>query len=404
MMNFTKKNINKIRYCVMIIILCQYIFRGIMLFFGIKNLVYISTILAFLICIFNIEYTLRKDILLFFASGIASLLYSFCILGSSGMLSSIIGFGSVYGNLLLWTILFNNFSQKEKEEACEKYKIVLIILAVITSLAGYYQFFVDTSLNGLAYNELYGNSDLMESGRFVRRATAFLGSAQNYAIFIGIGFVINYFFSYKSKVLYFIVNLVLIGGVLVSGSRSASVSVLICIFIDRVYCIYKQSNSSFRLSNLLLYSTLIISVLICGYNFLQTNTFYRLFDFSFADAAKEAYISVFSDLGFTELLFGRGFGYKSWPVMQFLGLEDYYNIYKSSYVSYESTLLFVFSQVGIVGLIFYMNLYYNSLKNSLKKDISCFVIIVCIMVNQVFTPSFTGLAMSFVLWPFILNP
>ena len=390
-------------YALLIAIFVLYVFRGATNKLRLDYVPYVFTCLVILLCFcstsFRFHYYLSYSLLI--VCGVISVFFSVAVFVPS-ITAVLIGFYALFSNLIVWVLFFNTLEKSEYEIVIDSYKKMIIVFAVLSSLLGVYQTVVDASIFGMAMNEIYGSNELMSSGVFVRRATALIGSSQNYGLFIGVGLCLALFSDFKYKFLKWFCVLCIFIGILVSGSRAASLSIflsLICYVISTLKIKYITPKQ------ILIWIVLILGLCfgaIVAVEYINTDTLMRLISFNLSSAAISAYLSSVSGITPLQLLVGRGVGFHSWPVYSLLGSSSYALIYGSEYQSIESTFLFLFTQVGLVGWCAFLIIIAKALVGSSKKGLCDFTPILLMTVNFIFTPSFTGMSMSFVLWPLII--
>lgn len=391
----------RLQYYILSIILVLYIFRDIFAKFGLENLVLIFYALFILTVIPTCRRLLfRRDIFLFIA--ICFIATAFTLVRYDMPITSLcVGLFTLVFNLIIWMIFIQNLDHKSYKIVLQKYLHLIIVLGVITSILGIYQYFGDASLWGCVSNEIYGNIELMNSGIIVRRSTAFLGSSQNYGFFLGAVFAIVINMESKIAKKICIVGILSVG-ILVSGTRSAMLGVLVALIVKIVQTI-KEGKISKRMMVLIPVSFLFTSILlIFASNRIYDTTVNRMFVFKLSETAKNAYKSGLSSFDIINILFGKGVGYKNWTVASFLGESKYSTIFKESYRSVESMLLTVYLQTGLLGLVEFFTLILKSLASALRNKSMLFAACLCMALNIIFTPSFSGLSMNFFGWSLFL--
>ncbi|MCI9624164.1 MAG: hypothetical protein HFI23_12650 [Lachnospiraceae bacterium] len=403
-----KIKINQVKYILIISILFLYVFRGAASKFRIANLSYALTALLVIICFVTISkrYRIPNAVFIYFIAGILSLITTFFSLEHYGVLAGSIGFAAANMNLILWLLFYESLETERIQIFIYQYIKVIIIFAIISAILGIYQTFIDPSLKGFATNEIYSNAELLSTGQYVRRATALFGSAQNYGVFEGIAFCML-FYTENKKTIFWFMGLAILGmGVLVSGSRSASVCVVITLFFSVIYVLKK---SKIQKRQILFLAFLLIPFSFCiikaAPHILNARTLGRLTDFSIAPAAAEAYKKAVVGSGIKEFFLGRGFGFSSWTTHQFLGERIYKAAYGTAYYSVESFFMHTLAQGGSLGMFASLFFMLSTMWIAWKSNNRCiFLVNFCLFVNQIFTPSFTGLAISFIFWPLVLYP
>lgn len=397
-----KNRINHIKEILIISILFLYVFKGFAVKLNIDKLSYVLSIFLMLISLLTIKNIKISRILMsYLLIGIISIFTTYFLTDNNSIKLAIIGFISSYFNLILWYTVFSSYNNNEKKILFNKYIKVIITFAVISSLLGVYQTLVDSTINGMAINELYSNEELLSSGKIVRRATALLGSAQNYGLFVGIGFCAVLFSEKLKANKKIILLIILLIGILASGSRSASISVLIALLIKLFYLIKNGKIKKIYILILMLSS---ISLILIGslVRAFDEATIKRLVDFDVTPALT-VYSKSINKIDFTNVILGRGLGYRDWTVNQLIGNDNYYLAFGENYTSAESVFMLIFLQSGLIRSILYIGIMlYAIIRMYLHDGKMVFSIIVCLIVNQIFTPSFSGMAMSYAFWLLII--
>jgi hypothetical protein len=257
---------------------------------------------------------------------------------------------------------------------------------------------------GLAMHDIYGSVEMMGSGRFVRRVTSLMGSPQNYSLYLAIitSLVSYSALSKRNKILVY--SILLFGG-LVSGSRAYTVFIITVVVVNFFInsTISAKSYNNMVKRSLLFASSLGIILLIFNQDF-SNATVGRMFKLISDWPALEIYKYHMSTLSIPDFLLGKGVGVNERIVVQFLG-SMYYDSVGGYVNSYESYFLSVFMQLGIIGLLMAISLYIKSMISACRNLGGLyFSILVAILINLMLTPSFNGLAMSFIIWPLILYP
>lgn len=390
----------------LIVILALYVFRDCLSVVRMENAIYGLSALAFMLCIFIPKQGKKMPlgIALYVFVGVFSLIISYCILNNHSLLVATLGFVASYANLFIWLLFFSRLKQEEKTIFFERYLNAVIILGVLTALLGIYQTFFDRSIFGLATNSLYSSEEAMSSGRYVPRATALLGSAQNYGLFVGIAFCASLFFGRKKGFLRNIGIITLMLGVIVSGSRSAS----ICLIISAgfFFC-YSLTRKRVPQGFLIAFFACAAIVLVCftlvgAPDLLDDRAAQRLFDFSMSETFK-VYREVSEGLTGFSMLLGNGLGYGSWTVAQIIGEYTYSEAFNAIYASTESYFLQTWLQMGLPGLVALALIELSALRKAYAQgNVGLLALLTCVFVNQVFTPSFASLAVSYAVWPVLL--
>lgn len=410
---------DRINYIIFVMITILYVFRGILAFYNIDKIIYIISALSLIFYIFQSiknkvfikNDIISKEVLIYFFIILLTFIFSL-IVNFGDIITTIAGFLSSYLNFFVAFFFLINIDNSKRKFIISKYLKTLIILGTISGFLGIYQTFIDPSILGFANNDIYGNPELLATGNYTIRATAMLGSAQNYGLFVGSTFALAFFTKNKTKYDYLSLIILLIG-ILVSGSRSASICVIVAILIyflikfkDQKTNIFK--NIKIRKKTLIISITGIIITLIASitiiFNFFNIKTVKRLINFDITPAL-EIYKDSLSTLEVKDFILGKGLGYRDWAVNQLIGAEHYKESFNEPYKSSESFFMLSFLQSGIIRIIAVFSLIVISIFKIFKrKEYDVLILLLCIFINQIFTPSFTGMAMSFIYYPVIVYP
>lgn len=387
--------------------LVSYIFQSVLDNFGFGTTPFFFTGLAFMASFFiRSEKTANIWLLnIFVIIGLVSILLSAFLIESYQLSVGLIAFLVVYINLVTWLLFLRKLNKSELEITLKLFTKALIVLGCLLSISGIFQTFVDRSIFGFASNDLYSDEEAMSSGNYVPRATGLMGSAQNYGFLVGVVFAISLVFPIKRTIIRIGVLIILLFGIVVSGSRSSSmcfvvaVVLLFALWVDKV----KVNRALLAIGFLLAAIVISFSCLAGGIDILNDRTFSRLSNFDMSNTFA-IYNEVLKNLTFDQVLVGNGLGSNVWTVYQFLGADSYFQVYGESYSSVESYMLSLLVQCGISAPIVFCCFYFKSLFQAIGFSRICLMFLLCLAVNIVFTPSFSGMAVSFISWPFILAP
>lgn len=395
----------KLNVIIILLINFMYVFRGISVNLRIDNGIYF---LSALMIIFNFVFLLASlknarvnCVTAFFFIGVLVFVYSILL---NPLAVSLVGYIAFFANLLFWVLFFSKYKHKDLNDFIHFYLKVNIIFATVTAIFGIYQYFIDPSLMGFAIHDIYGSPELMESGRFVRRVTGLMGSPQNYSLYLATMTCLLIYANFKKKYKYIALLIMLLGGLL-SGSRAYTAMLLLVIAIASGINVIKNSKNADVLAKrvILFISLLGILFVMLNLNF-SNRTLGRMFVFISDWPALRIYYSYLESADLSSLLLGNGLGFNERLVAQFFK-EEYYSIFGVYYSSFESYLLSLLMQTGLVGVIGFLWIYFQSLKKTLKRNfVIYYATLIGIFINISFTPSFNGLTMSFIIWPFILYP
>lgn len=387
--------------------LIAYIFQSVLDSFSLGMAPFFFTSLAFIASFFiHSEKACNIWLLnIFVAIGLISALLSVFLIESYQLSAGLIAFLAVYINLITWLLFLRKLNKSELEATLELFVQALIVLGCILSISGIFQTFVDRSIFGFASNDLYSDEEAMSSGNFVPRATGLMGSAQNYGFLVGVVFAISLVFPIKKTIIKVGVIIILLFGIAVSGSRSSSMCFVVAVTLFIVLWIGKVKVNKVLLVIVFLLTAVVISCscFIGSIDILNDRTFSRLSNFDMSNTFA-VYKEVLDSLTIEQALIGNGLGSNVWTVYQLLGADSYLQVYGESYSSVESYMLSLLVQCGISAPLIFCCFYFRSLFQAIGFSKICLMFLLCLAVNITFTPSFSGMAISFIGWPFVLVP
>lgn len=382
-------------------LLSYYVFQGFFITIGLSFLQYVLVALFIGAIIINKKKKRQiRSCTIFIVFGSLCMFLSFAIIPNNSFIVAPLGFFVTYFYFSIWCLFFKYSEIETIERTLTIFHKTIFAFAVVTALLGVYQIFFDTSIGGFVVNELYGDVDKMASGVYQSRTTGLFGSAQNYGCFMGLAFCLGIFHRPKNKLVWLSCMIIILAGVIVSNSRSASSCVIIGITLGVFF--YNKSKSR-SIWHLIPFFALLLLFIIVAAQFIfdyDLDKYSRLLQFD-NKPARDIYAETYKSTDISEYIVGHGFGYRNYTACQILGEEFYYESFGEDYESCESLFMTLWTQGGLLLLIPFLFLIAKIIRNSLK-DFS-FPIILCIVINMLFTPSITGLALSFICWPILLN-
>lgn len=373
-------------------------FRDVFIRLGVENLI---IMFSFSLLIFESLLNINKGAInkrismpfIIILMGLFQLMINFL---KEGVINSIIGFVSIFGYLMLWTLVFNKYNKLMLNGFKKSFYKWISWIGIINSILGIYQYFIDPSIMGLVTNKIYGNSDVLLDPNVTRRVVGFLGSPQNYSLFIGMALLTAQQVLVDNKIRFIILPTLIFGGLL-SGSRTFFLFIAISIIIKLMpygiqngKILKKRSIKYFVLFAFLLPLSLFYISKIQNIDY----TFLRVFDFK-SWPALNVFISRVKTIDIQTLLIGNGFTFGVYS-----GVSS--NLDFSQYESYIISILF---RVGLVQTVLIILIFLTALKKTfLQRDFITMSIVMVLIINIFLTPSFGGLQMSFFIWPIILMP
>jgi hypothetical protein len=389
--------IKKMNIVIIFIITFCYTNRALIYNTVLDNLPYVLTIIGIGL---NIAYLIiakvKRNLIIFYLFITWGLVLFFIGISRMGLIVSALGYVAFFLNLLLWVLIYNNSSDKYIEKYFNKYLYLILSFGIVNAVLGVYQYFIDPSIFGLAFHEIYGNVELFESGRIVKRATGLVGSPQNYSLLVAVTTALVLYLKFN-KNMKFLLLLIAISGGLVSGSRAYSLFVIILVLFIIVFNLLTSRKNRGKVIKIIFTSFLLfpITLLIMSANNISNETFSRLFVFFNDWPALQVYLNNLRDVSWISFLVGNGLGYNERLVATFFNIL--------TYKSFESYILSLFMQGGIISLIFFVLIYTMAIRNTVRTgEVYLFSFLFALLPNLLSTPSFNGMAMSFLIWPLII--
>lgn len=383
-----KKVIIEILYIAMMLI---YTFNDLFETIKIRDVRYI---LGFITIILGVVFLVRKNQLkqklwtfyLFFLWGIELLLLS---VFAKGVVPALMGFVSIYFNLAVWIIIAVTI--QDWTQLFIKYKKFYVYGMVVNSILAIYQYFFDASIFGLATHKLYSLESSFSNANVARRATALMGSPQNYAVAVGVALFMAYDLAKNKKCSWWNLLPIFVGGCL-SGARTYGIFVIL--FVLGIVLEYKDVIFNRKYKLIIIPSAILGVILVSKLNIFSLEVFSRMFAFS-RWAALSVYFDNFKNLTLVEWLFGRGFGLNEWGTSVGSLSFDY-----SSVESYIVALFYQGGGVLLAAFVIIIIMALSKIKVSNKRE---FCLVIAILINAMTTPAFAGFSISFLIWPIILN-
>lgn len=391
-----------------------FLFKSIFTYLNLEFLCYaligLFLFINFILFVLKLKLPQRSiPALLFISVGIQSLATSF----ASGLfLIGIIGFIGVYMHMIYWVICFSMLNGNEEGEVLFNYYIrINIIFGFITAIFAVYQFFFDPTLFNVNPHRIYSDVDSLSEamltldsyGGITRRATSFIGSPQNLGIYMGVMCGCIFMVPWAKRIAKIVLFSMFFAAGLLSGSGTFVVFLLMFFFF---YAMRIQRVNSFI--KIIIIVMILLGILAMQYIENLQNTilqsFYLMDRLKLGIDNEYNFKSFFSHEHLYHIIFGKGIGIADRLVEVVMDNKPPDNWIAGS----ESYLLKVFLELGVIGFLLFVIVYAQSMfysyKSKKKQGYILFVILAGIVSNLMLTPSFTGLTMSFILWPFILYP
>jgi hypothetical protein len=354
---------------------------------------------------------MRKSILWIVPFLIFSIISAFQVALNFSFMAGVISITGLIFYGTMWLFVLTALVGKGKESKCfEKYLTLLLWLGIINAIFAIYQYHFDASIFGLSSHSKYGNIELLSLGKITRRAGSLIGSPQNLSLLLGITsclIIVKKMKIIRKAILFLLV--IYAGIITVSAAyfaflitfllswfaytsrnkKKIGLTVLLfCISIGSIISMQKVSNLNNRLIGGLYIADMWTE------NAGRSERIYK-------------YIGFFKFDDLSTFLFGNGAGTTD-RLMEVYGEKYGINLSESFVAGGESYITKLYFEIGIIGLSLFCFPYFiailNSYSNPGRLNQFFFAFLLATFINLLFTPSFTGLTMSCIIWPFILYP
>lgn len=376
-----------------IIVMIIYLFNDLFETIGIRDIRYLFSMFALLGGGLLIAYKgkIKQKLWPFYIFIIWGVVWIIISLFSKGIVSVIMGFISVYFNLVIWVVCC--LATDNWKDFYEKYTKIYVYSMVANCCLAVYQYFVDASLFGLATHKLYGSESSYENLNIARRVTALMGSPQNFAVAAGVALLLAYDLYKRKKCSWIWAGIIFLGGCF-SGARTFGIFAIV--FVVQVLWELKDKMNIRKVYIILgAFILLAVGIAVAAYTGLfSLEVFTRVIDFS-RWAALDVYFESFKDITLPQILFGSGYGLVGWGTS--LGGFSF------DYSSVESHIVALFQQGGIVIILFFMFIFLCAMMKIQRGNRRSYFMLICIVINIFTTPAFSGLAISFLFWPMIIS-
>jgi len=288
--------------------------------------------------------------------------------------------------ILYWSIYFNKYTTYD-------FKSLIIKIVPIVYLVGFLgvlQYFFSPTLFGLIdehHSKGIEWANSMSFGEYVSffRASSILGSPQVYGLFISLFIILI-------QILKITTSFIGIAFLLFAGILSGNKSFLLIIGIYYIYSFLKN-NSLLKLKKVLLTVIFLIITIFINIDNNDIGTVNRLFNIDKIvqqeekDSRLERYINIINN---NNILIGSGFGTKT----------DRNDL---SLKVAESYIFQILSEVGVIGLIFFLLLIFFSFlqaKNQYFKDMR--ILISSIFISMIIVHAFNS-PVFYIFWGVIIS-
>lgn len=384
-----KINFRLIKYT-MIALLAFFSLRNIFSYFNLDFFIYL--LITFMILLnLNRIFLIKKVIIsknkikIFIIIMIFLVIYAFSM-AKFGISNTIYSFIPIITFLVTFAFISLSFSKIQFREIFITFIKFIIFFALVNSVLSIYQYFYDPTVFGIVTHRIYSNDILLSNLNVARRTTGLLGSPQNLSLYLGVSLflILGTFKNNISRFICFIL-------ILVAGLLTVSRTFVIFLFCFVLMVLLKTlKNMSFKkiIGISILFVIFIININSITESIGNFPDLYRLILYSNSRVLKLINDNLQNIID-NNLIFGEG----------------YYNVYQGlslDYSSTESYYVYIFVKNGLIGIISILLIHFDILKNLiLKKKITELMLFISLVVNFIFTPSFSGLSMSFIIW-FIL--
>ena len=305
--------------------------------------------------------------------------------------SPIFGFINLYFFYIFWYFIFL-FSNN-----CLKFfnTIInyLIVIGIIMAIGAYIQFFISPNIFGLIYNKIYSNN-LELSSHITKRAISFIQSPQSLGLFLAIVSILILISQNRFKYILFVF-------VMVAGLLTFS-KVFVVVLVSFIILKQLKNFSLFRLIVMFIISGMIIII----FQDYFIDKFSRILEIIYLiqNISKYDTFNIWMNFLFYpstifQILFGHGLGIMG-RASQMIG--DYSILNGST----ESFILQIYFEIGLVGLILFLLLFFLSIYNFYsikeKKIQEYYFLMISIIPCMLGTPAFYSITSGFILSFFII--
>ena len=333
----------------------------------------------------------------FFAAGLVSAMIAVAFVDWR---IAVAGFVGAYAYVAVWLLCLAR--EHDHWSAIRQYARLHMWLGAATAVIAIFQYFWSPDLLGIMPPRPHTSADLIAQG-FTKRATGLIGSPQNLGIYMAIaGVCVALAARTRTARLLLWLPMVVAGGV--SGSAAFVFATLMAL---AAYGCLVAKRSFLRAAALVLLCTIGISGVWMAQGVRGLENL-PLVGGLYMGNPLEDRLPYYTDLLVTgsprELLFGHGLGTASRVSEVLLGDEPVPDVWKPS-ESHFATIFYEMGLVGFVGFCFIaLTALWRCLSTKGTTPIATFVILVMLFSNIAIAPSFSGLTLSAVAWPFILLP
>lgn len=385
----------KINRLIVLLLAVLIVFKSILIQFKIDILVYLFSSFAILM---NANMRVLRPVIpvvlvspiIFICIGIISMSH---VMIQNHYFMGVVGFSGTYLYFIFWLFMLCFHKHYERTLLFQSYIKCLIVIGVLTSVFALYQFFVDPTLFGINPHRMYGDPEMLKTG-ITRRATSYIGSPQNLGLFMAVLFGFASLTKFKRAFTYLIQLLFVLGG-LVSGS-AAFAAYLFGFLSGYIISRFRSIISGIAFG-------LLIIMVTCSFSS-QVKIDHAVVNVFKMDIYNHIpyYIPFLSYESLQNLIFGRGLGMCD-RLIEVLTNKAPPTIWMPGVESYILKIYYEMGAIGVLGLaILYGKALLNSFRVKTKTGNLLFASLLGLSTNLLGTPSFTGLTMSFLLWPVVI--
>lgn len=304
-----------------------------------------------------------------------------------------------FAYLIIWALQLGTGAFGDDEQFLDWHVALHVFLGTITALVSIYQYGFNPDLSGILPVRPWTDAELITAG-FTKRATGLIGSPQNLGMYLGL--VLACLFLWKRQW-----GLKLAAGAVIVTAAMLSGSAAFVAFVVLFAAGYAWNGR--RVHAMALRATLLIPILV-GIVLAQRIENIENTDLSalYMGNPLEDRLPVYAELldyrnGF-EAVFGHGLGTATRVTEVLLGEGRTPREWKPS----ESYLATTAHELGLGGLSAFLLIYLVAIHKCglLARRVGSvhLGVLLGLLGNLFATPSFTGLTMAALAWPFILYP
>ena len=378
------------------------VFNAVVRFLGLEAGIYALTAALIL---FNAAHLLlrpriRPQVLWLMPMAICGAIAAAWTVGTLPAVIAAAGAVGAFAYLLLWALQLGTGAFGDDEDFIAWHVRLHVICGFITAGLAIYQYFFNSDLWGVLPERPWTDPTIIAGGRFTKRATGLVGSPQNLGLYMGLAAACVVISRLRPWL-----KLAYGGVILAAGMLSGSAAfIAFVIMLAAGYFWNGRRIHAMVLRGLLVIPVLIGIVLVQNVQDIENREFSALYMGNPLEDRIPVYMELLDYDGPYSFVFGHGLGTANRVTEVLLGEGRTPREWKPS----ESYLATTAHEMGLAGLFAFGLVYVVAMWRASKLGGPVGQIhlglLVAMFGNLFATPSFTGLTMAAIGWPFILYP